>query len=83
MITGISAVAVRLMQVNENGEKHIIAEPKGPAQTEFYKNGFFRVEGGEMPGRVFFLFDTGEEIWADTPEEALSTVNARIKERHH
>jgi hypothetical protein len=83
MISGISAVAVRLLQVMENGEKHIVAEAKGQAQTEFYKNGFFRVESGSCPGSLFFVFESGEEIWGDTPEEALAHVNARIAATHH
>lgn len=83
MITGISAVAVRLVQVVENGEKHIVAEPKGQAQTEFYKNGFFRVEAGASPGRLFYLLDSGEEVWGNSPEEALAQVNERIRACHH
>ena len=83
MISGISAVAVRLLQVVENGEKHIVAEPKGQAQTEFYKNGFFQVQEGNGRGRLFFLFESGEEVWGNTPEETLAHVNARIAANHH
>jgi len=84
MIHGISAVAVRLIQILENGANHIVAEPKGQPQTEFYTNGFFRVEeSGEQHGHLFFVFESGEEIWGDTPEEMLAHVNAHIKAQHH
>ena len=83
MISGISAVAVRLLQVMENGEKHIVFFFNVKAKTEFYKNGFFRVESGNCPGSLFFVFESGEEIWGDTPEEALAHVNARIASTHH
>jgi hypothetical protein len=84
MIHGISAVAVRLLQVVENGRTHIIAEPKGQPQTEFYTNGFFRVEeAGDTLGHLFFVFETGEEVWGNTPEEMLAHVNEHIRAGHH
>ena len=84
MIRGISAVAVRLLQVMENGRKHIVAEAKGQPQTEFYTHGFFRVEEDNgFCGRLFFVFDNGEEVWGDTPEEMLAHVNEHIKAHHH
>ena len=81
MISGISAVAVRLIQVTEDGQTHIVTQSKGPVQTAFYQNCFFKVETGECPGRLFYLCDTGEEIWGNTPEEALASVNDYV--RHH
>ncbi len=82
MNPGISAVAVRLLQVVERGETHIVAVPKGQPQTEFYKNGFFRVESEDCHGKLFFVLDSGEEIWGDTPEEALAHVNAVVRAHH-
>ena len=83
MISGISAVAVRLLQVSEDGETLIIAEPKGLARTAFYPNCFFKVDAGDGTDRFFYLCDSGAEIWGDTAEETLSKVNHHIRDLQH
>jgi hypothetical protein len=83
MNPGISAVAVRLMLVVDAGERRVVAEPKGEARTDFYRNGFFQVASGENCGRLFYLSESGDEIWGDDPEQALAAVNAHVRSQHH